>query len=498
MNLQQVKLIIALGLSSTLAVFVGYLLATGSYDTLLLLAYVTLGVFVLVAPGYAPLIALGLVCPFSTPIPFIYRLPFFFPILAICFIKYGIREWISHRRRQGPSLSIPLSFGLLFGWVLIRYCMDPILPNLSGFGVNATGFRSYLGWIVCFGMILFLKLCLQRREDILALIRWIGIVSLIFTLVLMPLVFTRSMAVAERLGRLGLYVAFFDNRWLRFVVLPDLGCTLIVLALFPRLIGWSRLRRNVMFGLGAVAVMMGGNRSSFLAAFILLLVIAWVRRRLFGFCMVTAALVLCLVAFRYIGDHFDFEGGGGFFRILSLTSRRVAQETGADATVAWRQRRWERALQDISKRPWIGHGYGGVENAFVYGTYAQFEDAMVEVDVASSAVHNGFLASARAFGIPSVLFFIAVYFGRIVFNAKRTLQVRKSDPIISDLHCFVFAYLAAMVALIYVGADLNAPIVWFYPILGDLIAEVKRAEELTCTLPDEQAELDLTLRPVVS
>jgi len=222
-------------------------------------------------------------------------------ILAICVLKHIVRQWISRRHHQVPKLSVPTGFGLFFGWVLIRYCIDPVLPNAIGFGVNVTGFRSYLNYIICFALVLFLSASCRRREDLLALVRWTGILSLVFALLLMPLALTKSMAVAQQLNSLGMFVTTFDNGLLRFVALPGFGCTLITLGLFPGLTGWSRVYRRIMIGIGVLAVIMGGNRGSFIIAFILLLVIAWVRRRLLGFCLVASSLVLCLVAFRYVG-----------------------------------------------------------------------------------------------------------------------------------------------------------------------------------------------------
>jgi len=500
MNAQQLKMLVTLGLCSALAVFLGYLLGNGRHDAVFLLGYVALWVFALVAPGgYAPLIAFGLVCPFSPPSRLVYGFPFFATILGLCVLKYMIRQWISRHHRQVPKLSVPAGFGLFFGWVLIRYCIDPVLPNAFGFGAAVTGFRSYLNYIICFALVLFLSASCRSREDVLALIRWLGIFSLAFALLLMPLALTKSMAVAQQLTNLGMFVTTFDNGLLRFVVLPGFGCTLITLGLFPSLTDWSRVYRRVMIGIGVLAVIMGGNRGSFIIAFILLLVIAWVRRRLLGFCLVASSLVLCLVAFRYIGDRFNFESGVGFFRILALTSHRVATESGADATVTWRERRWERAMQDIRNRPWIGYGYGGLENAFVFGTTAQFDSAVLEMDVANGTIHNGFLASARGFGIPGLLLFMIAYIGRSVFNAKRTVRFRDSDPVVSDLHCFVLAYLVAMGVAIYVGCDLNSPILWLYITLGDVVAGVKKAEEETTSARAEQeAPLDLTPRPVLS
>jgi len=156
-------------------------------------------------------------------------------------------------------------------------------------------------------------------------------------------------------------------------------------------------------------------------------------------------------------------------------------------------------MEDIRNRPWIGYGYGGLENAFVFGTSDQFETAMVDMDVANGTLHNGFLASARAFGIPGLLLFMIGYLGRIVFNAKRTARFRASDPVVSDLHCFVFANLVALLVALYVGADLNSPIIWFYITLGDLAAGVKKAEGAAIEIQQgQEAEPDLIPRPAVS
>src|SRR6266516_4257089 len=200
MNAQQLKMLVTLGLSSALAIFLGYLLGNGRYEAVFLLGYAALWVFVLVAPGgYAPLIALGLVGPLSPPSRYVYGFPFVATILAICVLKFMIRQWIGRRHHEVPKLSVPTGFGLFFGWVLIRYCIDPVLPNVIGFGASVTGFRSYLNYIICFALVLFLSASCRRREDVLALIRWRGIFSLWVTLLMMPLDLTNGMGAAQQL-----------------------------------------------------------------------------------------------------------------------------------------------------------------------------------------------------------------------------------------------------------------------------------------------------------
>ena len=98
--------------------------------------------------------------------------------------------------------------------------------------------------------------------------------------------------------------------------------------------------------------------------------------------------------------------------------------------------------------------------------------------------------------MPGLLLFVIVYFGRIVFNAKRAVRFRAIDPVTSDLHSFIFANLVAIVVLIYTGADLNATIVWFYLVLGDLVAEAKKPNaEPAMVIEAQEIEPRLIARP---
>jgi len=252
-----------------------------------------------------------------------------------------------------------------------------------------------------------------------------------------------------------------------------------------------------MICLGVLAILFGGNRASLLSAFALVLSVALVRRRLWSFSAATITLVICLAIFRYVGDHFEFERGFGFLRILSLASRRVALESGAENSLLWRQLRWERAMQDVYRRPWIGMGYGGLENAFVFGSFEQAATATVEIDVAAGTIHNGFIAGARALGIPGLLLFLAVFIGQIVFNAIRTTRHSGTlDPIYGDLHCFVFANLASLTISILIGYDLNWPYAWFFLALGGVAHRISQVEWTEAESSESnQSELGLAPRP---
>jgi hypothetical protein len=207
--------------------------------------------------------------------------------------------------------------------------------------------------------------------------------------------------------------------------------------------------------------------------------------------------VLLLGIFRYVGETYAFRGGAGALRVLSLVSPRVATLTRAGETVIWRQKRWERAMVDIYRRPWIGYGYGGLERAFIYGSRAGYDAARVEIDVVSGSVHNGFIAGARALGVPALALFLVILIGRTYSSARLAFQLSPSDPERSELHCLVFAQLAAFVPAIYIGVDLNSPTVWFYLFLSILVERLKAREVADDAAPAPSAAL-IAPRPAVA
>ena len=66
--------------------------------------------------------------------------------------------------------------------------------------------------------------------------------------------------------------------------------------------------------------------------------------------------------------------------------------------------------------PLIGKGYGGLENAWVFSDTSQIEDVLLEVDLASGGIHNGYLTGAYSLGIPAVLFFLIAFIGQMIMS----------------------------------------------------------------------------------
>jgi hypothetical protein len=103
-----------------MAVVFGFLLATGDFTMLFILAYAAITLYVLIFPGYLPLIALGLLSPFVLPIPYISNFPFLLLILGICCVKIFFEHAHSERQR---AVNIVFTIGtvLFFGWIFMRY-----------------------------------------------------------------------------------------------------------------------------------------------------------------------------------------------------------------------------------------------------------------------------------------------------------------------------------------------------------------------------------------
>jgi hypothetical protein len=466
-----------------LSVVVGNSVAEGDYFTPTMMLLAALGVAAIVVPGYGFFLALGLLCPFAFPIPYIYRFPFAALILGLCCVKFVISQSLS-RDPFGFRLILNATVLMLFGWVVFRFCLNPVTPGLAvGTGNAITGFRGYLTYGISLGYVIMLPLFVRTRDDVLSVVRWIGYISLFLTVLFIPLTLSKSLSAAQTLTKFGMFVSFFDNGWLRFVSLSGYGQAMVVLALLPHAFPHRRLVRVLFFLVGLAAVIMGGNRSSLAMTALAFLGIAFVRRQrqlflatVFGICLVLGALYV-------MGETLAFQRGVGFLRIAALVSPRAARLSEADQTYLWRKLRWDRTMVDIKTRPWIGWGYGGVNAVFAYATLSDFEENQVEIDVAAGSIHNGFLSGARVFGVPFCLFFICILLHQIMLNGRQTMREVRRDPVQSDLHCVVFASLLTMPLAIYIAADLNNLSIWFYVTLGLILFKLKSPRSETKSLP---------------
>jgi O-antigen ligase len=311
--------------------------------------------------------------------------------------------------------------------------------------------------------------------------RWLAYISIFFVFVFVSATLSRSQACAVFFFRLGMFVTYFDNGMLRFVSLPGFGLILLSLLFLPNLLKLSRAAWWFVLALGSGAVLMGGNRSALAMAFIIVVVIPLLRRNFLRSAIIIGSLLLFSGGIYVAGPVLSQLPHTGFLRSLALISPELTEATGGAGTMEWREVRWQRGMEEIRKHPLIGVGYGGLENALSSDT--QTEEESEDMSLATGGVHNGYIAGALALGIPAALLFVYILFAQIFSNARRSFALYKADPVVAETHCFVCAHLTAYAAGIFVGTDINGPLIWFFIALGLFVGQLRSLESRKAAAP---------------
>lgn len=465
---QQLKALVFGAGALGLALFLGYAVAKENYNLLVMGVLSAVVIYSLVTPGYSLMLALAVLSPVNLPLPFVWNFPFVLLMLSLCFVKYALQRALAPA--SVPRLVPALNWltVIFFSWVVIRYAMDPVLPGVAvGRGNDVTGFRAYLNFFTCGFILVTIGLYVGNLSQGLGFVRAMIGMSFLFCAVFVPLTLTKSMIIANVLTGFGMYVSTYDNGWLRFVVLGVFGQMVVAGSMLPEVVPIrKRSLRFAMFVFGCVAVLLSGNRTSVVMVALLVVTIAFMRRQraLLAGCVV--GVVVFLVGSWYIGENLRFAGGVGLYRFVTLVSGRAAEISEASQSVQWRVARWERAIYDIKRRPLVGMGYGGLQRAFVYSNRAEYEQAAIEIDVAAGSIHNGYLASARALGIPATALFVVIVLLQGLREFSEIRRARERDNLRAQLHIFVLANILTMLLEAYVGHGINNPLVWLLIGLG--------------------------------
>jgi len=484
MRPRQITALLTFGAAVILALCLGISIATESYALLILGTTVVIVGALVVLPGYVPLFVFGILMPFSLPVPFIWSFPFLMIALGICGAKYWLQTGLRNRKlskQRAHFSAMNISIGLFFFWVFLRYWMNPALPNVLGWGTSVTGFRSWLNYALSFGVVLLTGRLIGSREGLLKLMKWLGSVSLFFIIIFVPVTISKSSELGDLFMRLGMFVATFDNGMLRFVILPEFGIILMALLFLPNLLKVSRARWCIMFVLATASVVLGGSRAGLGMAFIIVVAIPLLRRKYLQSAVTTGLALLIAATAYFAGPTLSRLPHTGFLRPLGLISPELSDVTGGDATMEWREVRWQRGLEEIRKHPLVGVGYGGLENALVSDT--ETEEESQDLSLATGGVHNGYIASALALGIPAALLFIYILTTQIFSNARRTVALNSVDAVVAEVHCFVCANLMTCAASIFFGTDTNYPLIWFFLGLGLFVRQLRRQEAKKATIP---------------
>jgi O-antigen ligase len=477
MSHRQVTALLIFGSAIVLAICAGISIAMESYTLLTLAICLVTLVLLIITPGYIPLLVVGLLSPVALPLPFIINFPFFLFALGICMVKYWFERGLLAHRNYTPISTLNWPCNLFFTWVLLRYCITPSLPNLGGFGTNVTGFRAWLNYALCFGVMFYLGRFIINRQGLFKLARWMAYVSIFFVAVLLAASLSKSVFIAAVLSYFGMFVSEFDNGSLRFVALPSFGLIVLSLSLLPNLFKTKMHIRIGLALLGAATVFIGGNRSSFGTALLILIAVPLLRQKYLQAAVTAGVVIVIGVGGYFAGPMLSQLPQTGFLRPLALVSPSLAVATGADHTLEWREERWQRAMEEIQKNPIIGRGYGGVEDALATGGGTLLtEELSEETSLATGGVHNGYLACSLALGIPAAVFFVFLLISQIVLNAIQAYKLQKEDPVISEAHCWVCTFLLVNATGIFFAADLNDHMIWFYIALGLFLIQMKTRE----------------------
>jgi O-antigen ligase len=477
MRPRQITALLTFGAAIAIALCAGISIATEHYALLIMTSTVIVVGILVIMPGYVPLFAFGLLMPFSLPVPFVYAFPFLFLALGICGVKYWLQRGLQNRKikvKVARANSMDFAIRLFFAWVFVRYCMKPAFPNLMGWGANVTGFRAWLNYALSFGVLFFTGRFVANRSDVVKLMKWLAYISILFIFVFSPVALSRSMALGNLFFQLGMFVSAFDNGILRFVALPEFGVILLSLLLLPNLLKLNRFPWCLCFALTIVAVLLGGSRSGLGMAFIVMTAIPLLRGKAVQFAIIAGSTLAVSAAGYFAGPMLSQLPQTGFLRPLALVSPALTEATGGDRNIEWREIRWQRALEEIRKHPIVGVGYGGLENALISDIQSAEEGQ--DMDLATGGVHNGFIAVALALGIPAAILFLFILVRQMILNGFRAFSLRSRDPVLADAHAFVCANLLASVGGMFIGSDVNDPMIWFYFALGLVISQLRRAE----------------------
>jgi O-antigen ligase len=486
MNVFVLRSMAIMAIAAVLAIVTGYYITQTEYTAVLSLVGCALILFFAFRTSYIALLGFGLLDPFSVPLPFIWGFPPVLLILGICLFRQVLRGSIAQKKEVHPTNAVIPAFCIFFGWIFIRFCMNPTLPHLSGFGEDISGFRPFLNYGICFMVVFTLGRFIHSRSDVLKFARALTWTAGCLSILFIGLMFTRNVTIAGILQWLGLFISVYDNGLFRFIVLPGFGIVLITLAFLPRMFPAKRFTRVLILCLGLAAVVLGGSRSGLGMTIAILVATPLLKKNIPVFAATLGSIIILTITGYFVGATVSKQDQSGIFRVLALVSPDIAESTQATGTWEYRQLRWQRALEEIRNHPLTGRGYGGVENAYLFRDGYSWEEARIEIDLASGGIHNGYLACALALGIPAALLFIGLFSWGIWRNAR--LAWTSKDPTIAQIHTFICVSLIAYALSIYIGTDLNNPMIWTLLGLGILTERITRREIQRTTTTEQFSE----------
>lgn len=440
-----------------------------------LLFLVGFGVLI-IRGNYWTWLGIGVLCPFLLTLLHFRGIPAFAISLLFCLGALVVRNVVV----SGPQPSSPRSYDVLtavfFLYIVIRYAVDPALPGYTlGISQDISGFRSWFDHLMNLIVVIFLGMMIRQEIEVVRLLRIMVITSVILATLLIVVMFLQSPMVTLILRQMGVLIVYFNNGLRRFVILPHFGAIVMMGALLPDACGISRRFAVWLFPYGILAVLAGGNRSSFLGVLAAVGSILVLKRRWMTLGMFAAVMVTGILSVNIMQRQGFLSVDNPLARVFGIWNAEIAKGTGGTDTVGWRLQRWRRAAEDICRHPWFGMGYGRMKDYFAYTptSEAAKSDLEVERDLALGTTHNGYVSAARALGIPAVVLFVLIVMREIACQCSRVWGHRVRNERERDVVIWIASSLVMYVGILVVSGEIRMQILWLFLALSRIVARLR-------------------------
>jgi O-antigen ligase len=466
---------------STLVIIVGCILACflGSTlpdydpsDVIYFIVLMTICIICAVINKFPLLVALGIWTPFSLPLPVFKS----FPTIGLVFI--WIMVVLLFRLCLTGSIRYIKSYNLFllitFAWVPVRFLMNPVHKlgaSVAG-GNGVSGALPYFEYILAGFLLLTVGGVLNTRENIMSFMRWSLAIVFITGMGLLYCAF--NIWTAPYLLAMGSFSAGnMGDGIQRLVQLPGYGIFLMEAALCPGLFLLKKRYSVVLFALGSVMVIVGGNRSAIAAAIAAVPVILLLRRQSHAIMLsLVLSLAGLLMLHVYVAST-DVAKIPMLIRGFGIFESKIDQATGGSASANWRYTMWQSGLEKIEENPLIGKGFGNLPDRLDAQTAGPTGPADFESLLAGGEAHNGFITAAYGFGIPFMAILACFIFIRLFSHAHSALTTDRHDAELRDLHALLAGLFASFPVIIYTALDLSQAMVWLYTGIGIILAQLK-------------------------
>ena len=334
--------------------------------------------------------------------------------------KMAVQSRLNLRIYRGPADKF---YYILIFMCCLAFFANPALPSFSVEGTSGFGF--WFSLIVGLIWFLMIRSFLQTPDDIQILMRALLLFSIVFLAFFIGLMIINNPSYEISLKDAGIYVTRFGNGIYRFVFLANYAFICLLGYLMPHLFGIrSRLFRQSLLFIGAVALLISGNRISFISvglAFIVGLYLFGKKRRSFLIVVTLLVLVLCI---PYLIDRGVVSADSHFIRPFSLFNRGIEQESEASRTIELRSEMWKLAWDNIKASP-FGNGFPRLSQREIEdfrtnrSSFSRYEIIRHLILIGGS--HNAYIATGFNLGIGAMVALILFIVSMVFLSLKQAL-----------------------------------------------------------------------------